>query len=105
MTDSPSVTIEDLLRRMRQDALFQRAIDPTLPDPEPRLARLEDLARRYPPIPKGDGYDFMPLVKGAALESGLDESRLAEVFQSAAAAVATDRASAVEAAEELLRNP
>ena len=103
MTDQPSVTVADLLRIVRRDAIMRKAIDPSAPDPVQFVARLEDLARRYPPIAKGDGYDFGPMVHGAAVEYGLDETALAETFLSAGAAVARDHAAAVKAAEEPLR--
>lgn len=97
------VSIEDLLRIMRRDAVMRKAIDPSAPDPDQSMARLEDLARRYPPIQEADGYDFMPMIRGAAVEYGLDPQVLARGFRDAADAVQTERSAALEEANEILR--
>jgi hypothetical protein len=100
---SEVVSIDDLLRHMRQEAVMRKAIDPRAPDPDVWMRPIAEMVRRYPPIQKDDGYDFAPLINGAALEYGLDPQVVGQMFRDAAAAVQTERVAAVKAAEDLLR--
>jgi hypothetical protein len=101
MSDVPS--IDDLLRYLRQRHVMRKAIDPSAPDPDTAMARMVDLCTRYPPIQQGDGYDFAPLINGAARETGLDPQELGRLFREAVEATLANRAAAVEAAEDLPR--
>lgn len=81
-------TIDSILLELKRRAIMHKAIDASAPDPEETYQRLKGLAERYPPVlmHRGDdvGYDFGPLVRGAAREYGLDYDQLAADFMCAA---------------------